>query len=139
MNLVARRTEFGGIRAHKRLQKSAAVRLRIEANHKIVELAGERAIAGCEVMQLRRVPKEVALAHGAFDLDDAVAHQAAETSAGFRAINDLLDGRIEQAAVEQRRIVAAGAPFRGTHAGDALHVLDALAVPLIVEGGEMMH
>src|SRR6266568_9347956 len=136
MNLVARRTEFGGIRAHKRLQKSAAVRLRIEANHKIVELADERTIAGCELMQLRIFQEEVALAHGAFDLGDAVAHEAAETGAGFRATHDLLDRGVKQAAVEERGIVATGAPFRGTHAGNALHVLDALAVPLIVEGGE---
>src|SRR5438477_10537669 len=35
--------------------------------------------------------------------------------------------------------MAAGAPLGGTRASDFLHVLDALAVPLVVEGREMMH
>ena len=38
----------------------------------------------------------------------------------------------------KRRIVAARAPFGGLHAGDILHVLDAFAIPLIVEGRKMM-
>src|SRR5258708_39730380 len=34
--------------------------------------------------------------------------------------------------------MAAGAPFRRAHSGYVLHVLDALAIPLIVERREMM-
>src|SRR2546430_5858397 len=40
-------------------------------------------------------------------------------------------------SVEQRGIVAAGAPLRGLYAGDVLHVFDTLAIPLIVEGREV--
>ena len=35
--------------------------------------------------------------------------------------------------------MTAGAPFRRAHAGDFLHVLDALAIPLIVEGRKVVH
>src|SRR5437870_11422679 len=35
--------------------------------------------------------------------------------------------------------MAAGTPLGGTRASDFLHVLDALAVPLVVEGRKMMH
>src|SRR5437870_13921729 len=35
--------------------------------------------------------------------------------------------------------MAANAPLGGTRASDFMHVLDALAVPLVVEGREMMH
>src|SRR5256886_15029689 len=42
-------------------------------------------------------------------------------------------------SVEQRGIVAAGAPLRGLYAGDVLHVFDTLAIPLIVEGREVVH
>src|SRR6266480_5175921 len=35
--------------------------------------------------------------------------------------------------------MAAGAPLGRTRTSDFLHVLDALAVPLVVEGREMMH
>ena len=139
VDFVAGRTELRSIRAHERLQESAAMRFRIEANDKIVQLADEKIFAGGEFMELRIFQEEIALAHGALHFHDAVAHQAAKAGARFRAVNDLLDGRIEEAAVKQRGIVAAGAPLGGTNAGDILHVLDTLAVPLIVEGREMVH
>ena len=139
MNLVARRTKLGRICTHKRLQKGAAVRLRVQPNHEIVQLANEGIFAGSKFMEFRIFEEKVALAHGALHFHNAVAHQAAEAGARFRAVNNLFDGRIKQTAVKQSRIVAAGAPFGRTHTGDFLHVLDALAIPLIVEGREMVH
>ena len=110
------------------------MRLGVQANHEVMQLADERIFARGEFMKLRILQEKVALAHRAFHFHYAVAHQAAEAGASFWPVNDLLDGRIEQSAVKQRGIVAAGTPLRGTNAGNFLHVLNALAVPLIVEG-----
>src|SRR5207302_3312920 len=48
----------------------------------------------------------------------------------------LADGHIKHPAEQQRRVVTPRAPFRGPHSRDVLHVFDAFAVPLIVEGRE---
>src|ERR1700687_2791475 len=50
----------------------------------------------------------------------------------------IANGRIKLAAEKKRRIMAASAPFRRAHAGDVLHILDALSVPLIIEGREVV-
>ena len=139
VNFVAGRTELRSVRAHERFQERAAVRLGIQAHDKVMQLANEWIFAGGQFMQLRIFQKEISLAHSAFHFHNAVAHEAAQARARFRTIHDLLDGRIEQAAVEQGGIVATGAPFRGAHAGDVLHVLDALAIPLIVERRKVVH
>ncbi len=90
-------------------------------------------------MQLGIFQEKVALAHGALHFHDAVAHQAAHARARFRPVHNLLDRCIEQAAVEQRGVVAARAPFGGAHTGNVLHVFDALAIPLIIERRKMVH
>src|SRR5437879_12620784 len=105
MDFVAGRAELRSIRTHEGLQESAPMRLWIEAHDEIVQLADEWILAGSEFMQFRIFQEEIALAHGALHLDDAVAHQAAETGAGFRAVYDLLDGRIEEPAAEEGGIV----------------------------------
>src|SRR5579883_2270471 len=98
-----------------------------------------RILAGGELMQPGIFKIKVGLAHGAFHLGNAVTHHAAEARASRGMIDDLLDRRIEHAAVEQSRVVAAGAPFGRANSGDVLHVLDTLAVPLIVERREVVH
>src|SRR5216683_4513194 len=90
-------------------------------------------------MEFRIFENEIALAHGAFHLNNAVAHHATEAGAGFGLVDVLLDGRVHHAAEQQGGIVAAGAPFGLFYAVDFLHVLDAFAVPLIVEGREVVH
>src|SRR5579864_9403537 len=92
----------------------------------------------CKFVQSWIFQHKVALAHGAFHFHDAVAHQAAEAGLGFRSIFDLVDGGIEFAAEEQRGVVTSRTPFTGLHARDVLHIFDALAIPLIVEGRKMM-
>ena len=139
VNLVAGRAELRRVRAHERLEEGSAVRLGVQANQEVVERADYRIFASREFMELRVFQEKITLAHGAFHFHDAVAHQAAETGAGFGAVHNLFDRRIEHPAVEQRRIVATGAPFRRLHARDVLHILDALAVPLVVEGRKMVH
>ena len=51
----------------------------------------------------------------------------------FRRVDLLLDRPVEAAVEEHRVVVAAGAPFRRLRADGVLHVLDRLAVPLVVE------
>ena len=138
VHLVTGRTELRRVRAHERLEKRTAVRLGVQANQEVVERTDHRIFASRQFMKLRVLQEKITLAHSAFHLHDAVAHQASETRAGFRTAHNLFDRRIEQAAVEQRRIVATGAPFRRLHARDFLHVLDALAVPLVVERRKMV-
>ena len=138
MDLVAGGAEFRRLLAHEGLQECPPVRLRIQPHQKIVYAPHRRIFARCQLVQLGVFEHEVALAHRALHLHDAVAHHARETRARFRAVHDLFDRRVEHPAEEQRRIVAPGAPLRRFHADGVLHVLDALAVPLIVERGEMV-
>src|ERR1700685_3850261 len=67
-----------------------------------------------------------------------MTHHAAQPSLGLGPDTDLLDGRTHQAAVEHGGIVASATPLGRLGANRVLHILDALAVPLIVEGREMM-
>src|SRR5215467_1034200 len=90
-------------------------------------------------MQFRIFKEKVALAHGALHFHDAMAHQAAKAGASFRKVYSVLYGRLKLATVKQRRVMTAGAPLRRANTGDFLHVLDALAIPLIVERRKMVH
>ena len=63
---------------------------------------------------------------------------AAEAGLRFRRVDLFLDRPVEPAVEEDRVIVAAGAPFRRLRAADVLHVLDRLAVPLVVERREVV-
>src|SRR4029077_7340033 len=115
------------------------MRLGIQADHEIVQAADDGIFAGGEFVEFWIFEDEITLAHGAFHLNDAVAHHATEAGAGFGLVDVLLDRRIHHAAEEESGIVAAGAPFGLFDAVDFLHVLDAFAIPLIVEGREVMH
>ncbi len=74
MHLVARRAKLRCVPAHKRLQEGAAVRFRIQSNHKVMQLPNEGIFARGQFMKLRILQEKVSLAHGAFHLHDAVAH-----------------------------------------------------------------
>src|SRR5438046_10368693 len=67
-----------------------------------------------------------------------MAHQPAEPRLRLRAMHDLLDRYVHQSAVEHCRIVAAAAPFGRLGADGVLHVLNAFAIPLIVERRKMV-
>src|SRR5262249_13687739 len=131
--------ELGGLFAHERFKKSAAVRLRIDFDHEVVQRAHHRVFAGGEVVQLGGFEDEGALTHGALHVDDAVAHHAAQAGLhGRGGVLNLANGRVEHPAEEQSGIVAAGAPFGSFYTSNVLHVFDAFAVPLIVEGREVV-
>src|SRR5215471_8159992 len=67
-----------------------------------------------------------------------MADHAAHAGLGRRSEDPVFDRRVEVAGEEKGGIVASGTPFGSLHAIDFLHVLDALAIPLIVERREMM-
>src|SRR5258708_35193264 len=115
------------------------MRFGIQADHEIVQRADDGIFAGGEFVELGIFENEIALAHGAFHLNDAVAHHATEAGAGLGLVDVFLDGRVHHAAEEESGIVAAGAPFGLFYAVDFLHVFDAFAIPLIVEGREVVH
>src|SRR5450755_1933258 len=133
MNLVTTGAELRGLVAHEGLQENPAVRFRIQLDQEIMQRAHESVLAGCEFVQLGIFKIKIALAHGAFYVGNRVAHHAAKSSLSFGAMHDLLDRGVHQATVENGWIVTSAAPFRRLGANPALHVLDALAVPLIVE------
>src|SRR5579863_707399 len=89
-------------------------------------------------MQLGIFEIKIALSHAAFHVSDRMTHHATQSGLRFGTMNDLLDWRIHQAAVENSRVVASAAPLRRLRANRVLHILDALAVPLIVKRREVM-
>ena len=111
VHLVARRTELRRLLLHERLEEHTAVRLRIQLDHEVVQLAHERIFAGRELVQFRILKIEITLAHRAFYVGDGVAHHAAESGLGFGRVHDLFDGRIHLAGIEHRRVMASAAPF----------------------------
>ena len=138
MDFVAGGAELSCLRAHERLEEYAAVGLGIQFGEVIVNAPDDGILAGGKFVQCGIFELEIGLAHRAFHLCDRVAHHAAEAGLSGRRVFDFADGAIEHAAIKESWIVAAGAPFRWLHAGYILHVLDAFAIPRIVEGGEMV-
>src|SRR4030095_13020775 len=138
MHFVAAGAEFRNLFTHERFQESAAVRLGIHFHHEVVQRAHYGIFARRQFMQLWIFENEIALAHGAFHVDDAVAHHAAQASLPRWSVLNLPDRRIEHSAEEQCWVVATRAPLRRSYAGDVLHVFDAFAIPLIVERGKMV-
>src|SRR5262245_66548237 len=99
----------------------------------------QRVLAGCQVMQRRVFNLEVTLTHRASHVDYRMTRSACEARLSFGGI-DLLFNRLVKPAVEKDRvIVAACAPFGRRRPYHVLHVLDGLAVPLVVKGRKVMH
>src|SRR6202521_423019 len=89
-------------------------------------------------MQLGIFEIKIALPHAALHVGNGVAHHAAQPSLPLGTVHVLLYRRIHQAAVEHGGIVASPAPLGRLSPNRILHILDALAIPLIVERREMM-
>ena len=139
MNLVATGAKLRRLLPHERFQKHAAMRLGIQLHQKIVQSTLHGILARRQFVQLGILEVEVALSHGAFHVGNGVAHHASQPGLRLGAMHDLFDRRIHQPAVEHRGIVAAAAPLGWLGADRVLHVLDALAIPLIVERRKMVH
>ena len=109
------------------------MRLGIQIGQEVMHSADHGILAGGQLVHLRVFQEKISLAHSALYLDDGVAHHAAEPCLGFGPVNNLLDGRIHQSAVKHCRIMAPATPFGSFGTRNLLHVLNALAIPLIVE------
>src|SRR5262249_18545698 len=118
VDLMTRRTEIPGLAAHERLQESPPVGLRIHMHEKIVQCLHNLAGTGGQFGQRRIFKYEVTLSHCAFHSGERVAHHTSETGVRLRFVEKLTNRRVEHSAEEQRRIVAAGTPFRRLYTDD---------------------
>ncbi len=139
VHLVAARAEFGGVLPMEGFHEDLLVRAGIRHGQKIVEPLQQRVVAGRHVMQRGVFDDQVPVSHAAADPDDGMAGGAGQTGLGFRGVDLFPDGGVESPVEENGVVVAAGAPLGGLGADHILHVFDGLAVPLIVEGGEVVH
>ena len=76
---VASRTEFCGVVAMKRLEETLLVRLRIQADEVVVQIAHDGIFAGGDVVERWILDDIPAVAHRIFDLFDGVACGAGES------------------------------------------------------------
>jgi len=95
-----------------------------------LQAANDGMFAGGKFVELRIFENEIALAHGAFHLNDAVAHHATEAGAGFGLVDVCWMGVSIMPLKRRAGIVAAGRTLGLLNAVDFLHVLDAFAIPL---------
>ena len=89
-------------------------------------------------MKRRILDDEAPIPHGVLDRHDRVAGSTRQTDVGFGKVDELLDRLIHLAGEEEGMIVTSPAPLGRRLAHHALHVLDRLAVPLVVEGGQVV-
>ena len=114
------------------------MRLGIEVDQEIVQASHDWIFRRRQFVQLGIFQVKVALAHGAFHTCDGMAHHATQSGLSFRSMHDLLDWSIHQPGIQDGRVVAPAAPLGRLGADRVLHVLNRLAVPLVIEGREMM-
>ena len=138
MHLVTRRAELRRLLAVKRLQEHVTMRLGIDIGELVVHEPRDRVRARGEIVQRRIGDHEIALAHRASHMRDRVARRACEARLRFGRLDLFFDRPVEPPVEEDRVIVTARAPLRRRRANDVLHVLDRLAIPLVVERREMM-
>ena len=133
VHLVAGGAELRRLRSHERLEEDAAVRLRIQPDQEIMQRARHRILRGREFVQLGILQIKIAPGPSCSSRRRWSGTSCSRVRPAIRAMHDLLDRRIHQPAVEHGGIVASAAPLRRLGADRILHVLDRLAVPLIVE------
>src|SRR5215472_785022 len=133
MDFMTARAKFRCLRPHKGLQEYSAVRFRIQFDYEVMQQAKRRILRGGHFVKFGILQEEVSLSHAALHTGNRVAHHATKARASFRTVHDLLDGSVKQSAIEKSRVMAACTPFRGLHSLNVLHILDAAAIPLIIE------
>ena len=138
VDLVARGAELRGLVRVEALQERARVGAGVELQQVVVARLQEGVLRGREVVQRRVLDREITLSHRALDVDDRVAGQAAEAGLGLGSVDLLADRGVELPGEEHGVVVAAGAPLRRLRPHHVLHVLDGLAVPLVVERREVV-
>ena len=140
VNLVAARAELGRLVAVERLEErsldAAADRCRSAGRGGTRSTGFVLAARSCSGgYSISKSPWPIVLPN----VRDRMARRARETGLRFGRVDLFLDRPVEAAVEEDRVIVAAGTPLRRLCADDVLHVLDRLAVPLVVERREVVH
>ena len=139
MHLVARRTKLGAVLPHERLYEGSAVGGRRGVDDVAVDGANDGIPARHQRMQGRILDREPTVAHRVRDARNRMARNAPQPGLRLGRV-DLPDGGFLEPAVEEHGVVvAAGAPLRSFDAGGLLHVLDGLAIELVVERREVVH
>ena len=139
MHLVAGRTELGRILLHERLQKGAAVGLRVKIGEEVIERPDVAVPARRQLMERRILDREAAVAHRTFHRRNRVARDTPEPVLRLGGVNLILDRLIEAPVEEDGVVVAARAPLTAPRPAQLLHVLNRLPVVLVVEAGEVVH
>ena len=114
------------------------MRARIEERQEPVHHLDVFALAGEQLVERRILDRETVVAHGAVHTDDGMAGGASQPGVRFRRVDLLLDGPVEAPVEKHGVVVAAGAPLARLRPDYILHVLDGLAVELIIERAEVV-
>ena len=122
----------------ERFQETLFVRFWVEADEIVVQIPNDRIITGSDVVEWWIFNHVSTVAHRIFDAFNRVAGCAGESGLGGGRMKILSDGFVHHAVEQDRWVVAAATPFRRLDAVDFLHIDNRLAIPLIVERGEMM-
>ena len=139
MNLVAGRAKFRRIQAHERLHERSLVRNGIEERHEVIEPLHVFVLTADQFVQRRVLDGEPAVAHAAVHVNDGMTRGASQPGMRLRRIDLATDRLLEPAVEEDGVIVTAGAPLARLRSHHRLHVLDRLAVELVVERREVVH
>jgi hypothetical protein len=139
MDLVAGGAQFRSVFSMKRLQENLPMRLGSHLDEKIMDPLQELVITGGKVMQGRIFNDKCAIPHAVPDLDYGMTRCASQPGLSLGSMKLLFDGNIELSVEEHRVVMTSRTPFGWLDSYYVLHVLDRLAVPLIIERGEVVH
>ena len=139
MHLVAGGAELGARLAMERLQHRRLVRPRIKPDHVVVHGMQHRVPAGDQAVHLGVLEDVPPLPHRVLDVHDRMADETADAGLRLRRVDLAHDRGVHPAGQQHRLIVAAAAPLGRLRPDHLLHVLDRLAVPLVVERRHMVH
>jgi hypothetical protein len=123
----------------KRLQEDPPVGFGGYLDEKIMDPLQELVITGGKVMQGRIFNDKCAIPHAVPDLDYGMTRRASQSGLSLRGMKLLFDGNIEFPIEEYCVVMTSRTPFGRLYSHHVLHVLDGLAVPLIIERGEVVH
>ena len=110
----------------------------IEADKVVMEFADCGIFAGSHFVQGRILDDISAVAHRILDFLHGMASCARESGLGGGGMQILPDRSIHHAVQQDSRIVTPTTPFGRLDPVDILHIHNRFAIPLIVEGGEVM-
>src|SRR6516225_623559 len=97
MDFMTRRTEFGGVLAHKGLHESLFVRIRLQVSDELRQAAHDSVFTGCQFMKRRVFNLKISVTHRTADMNDGMARRAGKSGTTLRSVDLLFDRSIESA------------------------------------------